>query len=138
MSGRVEIPDLSGIVSRIRKAVEAGVREAAKQVPERITDHLRSGRKPDGTAQPPNADSTLASKRRKGQGSTPGVADGLLSDPTRWTVTFDQDGATIQAPPDRFDAIEYNRPRDYEFVGIPEETRDDLDREIKRALKGVR
>ena len=123
----------------IQAAIDRGVARWAEALPHLITRRLRAGTRADGQgSQPRNARSTLEAKQRKGQGSTPGVATGLLSARTRWRVERTQDGGwEVQPPRDRKDVPGYLEQQGYEFVSISEADHDLLDRYIQDELDKI-
>lgn len=127
---------LDEAVSDMLASVERAVEDVARNLPEHLTEMLESGRAPDGGPQPDLAPSTIETKRRAGQPLTPGVATGVLSDPSRWVVRKDDSDWIIEPPPEREDVIEYLEARGYEILGVPSETLAALDDAIRRALHG--
>jgi hypothetical protein len=134
ISLKAKVPSLSRLAAELKDAILRATHETARKMPERITDHLKAGRKPDGSPQPRNADSTREAKRRAGQSATPGVADGLMSDPSRWRVELDADGAGVGVPLERRDVPRMLRDLEYEFFGIPPESERDLEEALDREL----
>jgi len=140
----ISIESSSGLTMRqeadaIQDAINRGIERWVDAVPHLITRRLRQGQRADGTGgQPSNARSTLEAKQRKGQGSTPGVATGLLSARTRWRVERTQDGGwEVKPPRDRKDVQGYLEQQCYEFVSISEADHDLLDRYIQDELNKI-
>lgn len=123
MGMRVSIPRLARAARRLRKNVQDVADELADQYIIDATDNLRVGLKPDGTPQPKNKQSTLDAKRRRNQGSTPGVADKVMSDPKRWRkIPRGPNHIEVHVPPERADVPDYLRPLGYEFEGLAPQT----------------
>jgi len=137
----VEIPQLSKVPKLLRKAQRKAVRKLAEGAPKEITDNLRHGLKPDGTAQPSNRASTREQKSRRGQGNVPGVATGTMAEPGNWRVTHQGSESRVDLPVDRQRVPDYLRAAGYEFTGIPPKTKrradDLLKREADRALSNL-
>ena len=138
IKGRTSIESLVGLGREITEAVEEAAVEVAREMPHWITEHIRNGESPDGQPFPDNAPSTLRSKERAGQGPTPGVATGTLSDERAWRVDVRGRETEVRPPPEREDIIDYLEARGYEVLGVPEETPEQLDNAIARSLDKVR
>ena len=133
-------PDLSALGERINAAVIDATRKTAPDLAELITEELRAGRKPDGTAQPALEPGYLQRKVAAGFPSTSGVRTGALSNPNNWRLESLAADALAQwrlePPADRLDVVAYlqNSAKRWEFIGVPEAWLDDLRAAIKRAL----
>ena len=135
---KLRAPDLSRAVEKIENAARRELARAAEDVPERITFYLQRGQKPDGSAQPQSAQSTIDRKAREGKDNTPGVDTGRLSDPSYWTSKATERGAIVEPPDDRRQIIGFLEARDYEFLGVPPESRDDIERELEFEFKDLK
>lgn len=136
MGTRVSIPRLTQAAKRLRRNVLQVADELADQYITDVTDNLRVGLKPDGTSQPANKQTTLDSKRRKSQGSTPGVADRVMSNPAAWRKTRrDPTHIDIHVPAERADVVEYLRPLGYEFEGLTPQTLGRVSPALSKAAK---
>jgi len=120
----------------IQAAIDRGIARWVEALPHLITRRLRAGTRADGQgAQPRNARSTLEAKQRAGQGSTPGVATGLLSARTRWRVERGNDGGwEVKPPREREDVPDYHEGQGWSFIGVSDADHDLLDRYIQDEL----
>ena len=134
----VLVESLAGLGAEIEAATREAAREVARELPRRICDHIRRGEAPDGSPFPANASSTQRAKARAGQGSTPGVATGELSDERAWRVEETADEIEVRPPASREDVVDYLDALGYEVLGLPEETARELDAAIARHLERLR
>ena len=125
-------------IEQMQQQMRIGLRAVAEKVPTHITDHLRIGQGPGGDPQPPLDPDTIEQKQRANLRApfTPGVATGVLTDPTLWLVRDDGHAYLISPPVQRLRAIEHLENAGYEIIAVPAETEQDFDDLIERVLGG--
>ena len=113
--------------------------ETAKMVPIDLTERIPQRVAFDGGAQQENTEVTSKRKKKKYGHDIPLRAQGVLGDPSQWTIDKpDPDTRRIKPPASRADIILYLQARNYRVLGISQEVRDFMAKRLQSILDNLR
>ena len=123
-------------LDRVLGGVAPSIQATGARIKADIRPRIDARKGASGKAQKANQPATAAAKRRQIGHDIPLKDQGILCDPDRYTTTTADGGLTfiLTPPPERIDAIIYNRQRGYEVFEVPGEAAGWLDEELKKRL----
>ena len=142
-----KVPDIRRYQQRLNEEVRRASIDIARALIRDVTDRIKAGVDLGGAPQFTNQSRTLLDKAKEHGSATPLVAEGILSDPSRYLINGspadsaqipDKLELSIELPPERQRAIPHLQRLGYRVPwGVSRATQAQSDRELGQAAKAA-